>query len=497
MSRNSVAIKRVNRRISLSRALEQSTILYAEQRTWMETITLVVRIDHHKKIATDMSSPSAPPNDSCLSAAPIRNFQSLQGTTIGAGADSATIGGTCGGLNIRSPGVWYRTTGTGDPLLASTCSDDTTFDTVVSVYSGPCTSLECVAANDDAPDWNPCLFSDLSSSVSWDTISGQEYLVHVSGFGSNTSGNFTLEVQPPPQPTNDLCSNALFIAGSFEGTTFSATRDTAPACNGQTITSPGVWFRRNGNGARFRAHTCNVLGTTFDTKISVYRGSCNNLECVRANDDAPIAADCGTSTHSSVTWDSVPGVTYYILVHGFLGAAGEFVLGLEEEEVPTSAPSSSPTPLPTSVPTGGPTAVPTKMPTASPTTRPTSIPTASPLANPSSNENVGVIAGSVAGVAAAILLGIAVWILRRRRNTDHQAKNNKQSDSPSDKPRIVSIVADGTSPTPTASPTDTGLTERDRSVIMIPPDAVITPRGLAEPADSDQNSDDDDRSVTV
>lgn len=51
--------------------------------------------------------------------------------------------------------------------------------------------------------------------------------------------------------------------------------------------------------------------TTFDTKLSLFRGrTCDGLECVAGNDDA-----CGLQ--SSITWESEIGVFYWILLHGW------------------------------------------------------------------------------------------------------------------------------------------------------------------------------------
>ena len=52
------------------------------------------------------------------------------------------------------------------------------------------------------------------------------------------------------------------------------------------------------------------------------------MQCVDANDQY-----CGDQ--SLVEWSTVPGVTYYILVHGFLTSTGTFQLSLSsllEEE---------------------------------------------------------------------------------------------------------------------------------------------------------------------
>ena len=74
--------------------------------------------------------------------------------------------------------------------------------------------------------------------------------------------------------------------------------------------APGVWHNIVGNGNKFSADTC---GSDFETILHVYQGptSCDALSCMGG--DAGSA--CGLN--SRVVFDTVPGETYHILVHGF------------------------------------------------------------------------------------------------------------------------------------------------------------------------------------
>lgn len=59
-------------------------------------------------------------------------------------------------------------------------------------------------------------------------------------------------------------------------------------------------------------------------QISVFYGhDCNDLECVDGIDQA-----CGNQ--SRVTWNSIPGGFYFILVHGWLTSHGDFRLTLSQ-----------------------------------------------------------------------------------------------------------------------------------------------------------------------
>jgi hypothetical protein len=143
-------------------------------------------------------------------------------------------------------------------------------------------------------------------------------------------------------PANDLCADAIAIAvpSTTAGTTVGATIDTgAPFCL-TSVTAPGVWYTVTGTGGTLRATTCDAPGfggsATYDTKISVYCGSCSplsGLTCVTGNDDSCVG---GTDIfRSTVTWCSQAGATYRILVHGFGSGTGTFSMNVSQTAPPT------------------------------------------------------------------------------------------------------------------------------------------------------------------
>ncbi|MCE9595911.1 MAG: hypothetical protein K8S98_17115 [Planctomycetes bacterium] len=146
--------------------------------------------------------------------------------------------------------------------------------------------------------------------------------------GSTSFGNiedYTLVVGPPAAPGNDLCSGALpaTCGGSVTSDTTLATVDTAPAC-GPVLTAPGVWYSVTGTGFAMTATTCDP-GTTYDTRLSVFSGTCGSLVCVGDNDDDGV---CVSPDRSTVSWSSTAGVTYYLLVSGNGSAVGTAKLTL-------------------------------------------------------------------------------------------------------------------------------------------------------------------------
>jgi hypothetical protein len=119
---------------------------------------------------------------------------------------------------------------------------------------------------------------------------------------------------------NDLCTNAIALTcgESVNGNTADATVDGVATCGGVSNTAPGLWYSVVGNGGLMSVSTC-TPAASFDTRISVFSGSCGSLDCVGANDDF-------CSTGSQVTWSSASGTDYYILVHGFASQSGTFTI---------------------------------------------------------------------------------------------------------------------------------------------------------------------------
>ena len=85
--------------------------------------------------------------------------------------------------------MWFLVTGSGSRLGTSTCTEQMTFDTVITVYTGDCDNLECVGFSDD----DRSCFNTLYSTFSWESVEGQGYYILVHGFRSSSSG-FSLTV---------------------------------------------------------------------------------------------------------------------------------------------------------------------------------------------------------------------------------------------------------------------------------------------------------------
>ena len=247
--------------------------------------------------------------------------------------DDVVVGDTSdntdtGGAN-DSNDEWYAFEGTipGQMVTASLCDGGTAFDSVLTVYSSCGGAV--VVSNDDT--------CGLQSEVTWLSDGATTYYIAVEGFDNTESGPFSLAITCVDPPANDLCDNAepIGCGDVLSGTTINATDDTAAAPDCDTTTSaPGVWYiyeDTSGLITDLLVSTCSG-NTDYDTKISVYTGDCSSLPltCVAGNDDS---ANC-TDFQSEVEWQSDGNTTYYILVHGFNGAQGNFDISLTCTIVP-------------------------------------------------------------------------------------------------------------------------------------------------------------------
>lgn len=128
------------------------------------------------------------------------------------------------------------------------------------------------------------------------------------------------------QPVNDTCANAteIFCSSVVTGTTVGAAPDSPVTCGTSSGTGGAVWYRFIGTGDTIELSTCNP-GSDFDTKIRVYSGTCAALVCVGGNDDSTCSF---SGLRSRVTFNSLAGVEYQILMHGFGSSQGNYELSL-------------------------------------------------------------------------------------------------------------------------------------------------------------------------
>ena len=141
------------------------------------------------------------------------------------------------------------------------------------------------------------------------------------------------------QPSNDLCANAtpIICSSTVPFDTTSATQEETTGC-GTSSNGSEVWFTYTETvDQTITFTTCKEGVFGFDSKISVFSGSCSALVCVIGNDDDK---NCMPDFYATVNFGSTIGTTYYVKVHGWNSdtGAGDLtmncsVLGLSEFEL--------------------------------------------------------------------------------------------------------------------------------------------------------------------
>jgi hypothetical protein len=106
------------------------------------------------------------------------------------------------------------------------------------------------------------------------------------------------------------------------GATTFATFDNLGVCGFIWNEAPGIWytFTAHANTESFLVSTCNEAD--FVTAITVFKGGCDDLECVAAEDYSPGCAGFTTL----LPFDAEADTQYWVLVHGYESSVGSFAL---------------------------------------------------------------------------------------------------------------------------------------------------------------------------
>jgi hypothetical protein len=244
-----------------------------------------------------------PTNDAFASAQVIRSLVgSIAGSTDGAGVEPGEPF-TADSVPRRS--VWYSYTPTLSSRLTFFTCEDTSFDTVLGVYTGTApNALTQIATNDDA--------CGLGSTVNFIASPGTTYLIKVDGFNwgaAGKSGDFRLRWDA--RPLNDDFADAVTIVGATGSRTdhnVGATLE--PGEPDLSPINPGgqsIWYRYQASAhGTLTLDTCG--SSAFGTRLGVYEGVAVGALTLVSVDGVP----CGS--RRSVTAQVRPGVTYAIQV---------------------------------------------------------------------------------------------------------------------------------------------------------------------------------------
>ncbi|MCZ6651961.1 MAG: hypothetical protein O7D91_02915, partial [Planctomycetota bacterium] len=265
---------------------------------------------------------------------------------VGEGVHANTTADNTGAADDSSCGLddvvdeWYcYTAGCTGTATAKTCQDVSVpfNDSVLAVFEAPCGGAEIACDDDGCGAPNGFL-----SEVSWSVVAGNTYNIRVSAWDNGQGGDYLLEIICQLPPENDDCAGAIPVAvpSTTSGSTTGALPDSAPFCGTSDGTGGAVWYSVLGTGNTITATTCDSTNGDFctgggsanyDTKIRVYTEGCAALNCEAGNDDNCTGGSSGL--RSTVSWCSTEGTEYLILVHGFGGNEGNFVLEVCDDGV--------------------------------------------------------------------------------------------------------------------------------------------------------------------
>jgi hypothetical protein len=203
-----------------------------------------------------------------------------------------------------------------------------TFDTVLSVYSGSSLgSLTRVASGDDGAD-GPF---DVRSRVSFVAEGATTYHIAVDGHDAGDVGSVTLNCAREPPPNDDFIDAVWRDSsrGTFFGNNLLATRQVGePLANGgRGATVWYVWQAPASGPVRF-----DTAGSDLDTVIAVYTGGAVDSLSLVASDD-----DSAGGGASRLSFDATEGEIYRVAVDSKEGTAGPFALNFVQQLTPPPA----------------------------------------------------------------------------------------------------------------------------------------------------------------
>ena len=237
---------------------------------------------------------------------------SVSGTNINA---TAQPGEPDHAGNTAERSVWYRWTAPTSGI-AIFDTQDSTFDTVLAVYTGTAVNaLQLIAEDDDGG------MAD-DSRVRFRTVAGQTYSIAVDGYEGDQGALVLSYALTPVRPPNDNFARAEVLngaRGNVDGSNLGATKEAGEPDHAGDSGGHSVWYRWTApdNGTA----TFDTQGSDFDTLLAVYIGnSVDALRLIAENDDG---AD---GFNSILSFEARRGQTYTIAVDGYDGDEGIIAL---------------------------------------------------------------------------------------------------------------------------------------------------------------------------
>ena len=176
-------------------------------------------------------------------------------------------------------GEWFKFTGTGKSVLIDLQQVEANYDPRVSVYSGNCSNLTCVATVDEG-------ISGQEEKLLVPTTIGTVYYINIGYYSPNndfSEGNFRMYIYL--RLPNDECTTPKLITSlpfDYTENEFNlATTSNASPCAGNN--SLDHWFQFTGDGNNKNISLTN-LPTNYNAQLIVHTGTCDNLTCYYLSD---------------------------------------------------------------------------------------------------------------------------------------------------------------------------------------------------------------------
>jgi len=186
------------------------------------------------------------------------------------------------------------------------------YDTALSVY-GSCSPSSLLTCNDDTE-------SSAESEVSLVLDVGRQVFVSVDGYGGNV-GEWVLSITAPPIPPVLPCveEDLGWTAGSpvTAGNTSLDDDDLEQSCGSGPSPDHVLRFIAPASGA----YVLDTLGSSYDTVLSIHEGCAPGQE-LACNDDFK-------DLTSRIDVELTAGQSVLVVLGGFGGDAGEWVLGID------------------------------------------------------------------------------------------------------------------------------------------------------------------------
>ena len=236
-------------------------------------------------------------------------------------ASSSGVGAPNCGADFSSD-VWYTAIVPASENLTIETSDvsGSSFDSVLTVYSGSPGSLTEIACDDNDG------LGSLSKLVLTGQTANTTLYIRVWGYGGNR-GRFEICAWAPPPANNNPMEATVLSVGSGScsvkraGTTMDATNSgvAAPSCGGTL--SADVWYQVNvPSSGNLAIETFNKVGSSFDSVVTVYSGSpSTTLKEVACDDNG----GSGNLSKLMLTGQTA-GDTLYVRVWGLSGNQDSF-----------------------------------------------------------------------------------------------------------------------------------------------------------------------------